>query len=299
MRVRWAVPFLPLACAIACGTLKAADDDPGSTPDAGGGDSDGGDATDGGTCDPAKPFAPPTPLAGVNTPQEELGAWPFGSKIFVGRGSADAEAIVAIDTAGGPPVAIQLSSQFVTNPTLSTEGLTMFFEEVIGAAPAVNAIGRAKRSTTSLLDFVEQPTVDFADAGGVEQITPRLWGDQLWFSGYTDAWRLFHATVDGETVGVPLEAAELHESSSGEFMAVLTGDRRRIYFGRGVDHYTIWTASRTGPSDAFSDVHTVAELNGLSTQLPVWISDDGCTIWINGSGAGTGGSDLFVAKKPP
>jgi hypothetical protein len=315
MRARWTALLFPLPTAVACGALSGSDDDETIRLDDGGKGADvvGVDGTDanegapppdGGPCDLTQPFGAPKLLAAVNTGlDDELSAWPFGGKIFVERVDTQTSSILLIDPDGGSTQTVSLTAVGPGNPTLSDDGNTMFYDQTVDdSGVTTKMLARAKRASPTTLVFAPQDTIDFSGTLTSDgQILPRLWGSELWFSAAIGGvWKLYHATVVGQIVSAPTVADELHQDGQGEFLALLTGDRKRIYFARGTATNKVFTASRAAVTDAFGSVTEVMELNKFSDHLPSWISEDGCTIWMSAKAAdpGTPSYDIYVATKP-
>ena len=84
-----------------------------------------------------------------------------------------------------------------------------------------------------------------------------------------------------------------------EVVATVTSDELRIYFGRynGAD-WDIYTASRSSIGDGFGAATAVAGLAqpGI-TELPSWVSPDGCDLYYSSNAPGGMGTDMYLVTR--
>jgi len=315
---RWALAP-SLVAAAACGDVDEAPRDApgrdGPAPDAPAADASIDAAA---ACDPRANFGTPMPLAGFATggteyaprlSPDELTLYTSGP---LGDGSTRSDLYVAtrasVETAFGHPTRLTTSSEADDyNPTVSSDGLTLFFDSTRGGGP--RRLYVAARSTTlgefgsaSLLAGVGSAVAEDAD------IQPFVSADgvELWFSssrtggrGATDLWR---ALRSGAGFGAP-EAIVGLSSSVADELPLVSADRLTVYFGsnRGGDGTTggfdIWTARRTTVDDGFPSPTPLAHVNTAGNDFPTWLSPDGCRLYIITDQGGT--YDIVVAERAP
>lgn len=277
---------------------------------------DSGPASDAGAdaaaspCDLDKPFGALELVPGVNAGTEddrlpylspdELTMY-FTSARPTTDGGAATLAIWRATRAvnGGPfggltPVAEVNALSEVSGPAISADGASLVFEylDVDHTDLYVSTKSSGVWSAPAKLGN----GINTPDGEGFAYLV----GDELWFSrGYSaqlpDMWR---APKSGSTWGPPVRVDEL--SAKGAIAPVLTPDGRRIYFGSfDVDNYDVWTASRASSTGAFGVPSTVAELKTDGTEIPRWVSPDGCRLYVSQLRR-NGGSDfdIMVASKP-
>ncbi len=112
------------------------------------------------------------------------------------------------------------------------------------------------------------------------------------------------STASPFAVDPPTNFAAINTSAGEGFPTVML-DQLTIYFasvrtdGGAKGGNDIWKATRTSTSSAFVTPVNVSELNTAGTELPTWISDDGCRLYFDSDRNAGAGLDLFVASKPP
>lgn len=89
-------------------------------------------------------------------------------------------------------------------------------------------------------------------------------------------------------------------TNSQEKFPVVSVDELTVYFASdragGQGARDIWKAVRTSKSDPFGVATLVPELNTTADDIPTWISDDGCRMYVSSTVAGS--FDMYLATKP-
>jgi hypothetical protein len=113
---------------------------------------------------------------------------------------------------------------------------------------------------------------------------------------------LYRARRSGTTWMTPMLAPgpNVNSSDYDEEYPLISADDLTLYFASdrpgGAGALDIYVAKRTGTALPFGDPVRLAEPNTAVTEIPSWISSDGCELWL--SRAATGGHDLMVARRP-
>jgi len=86
-----------------------------------------------------------------------------------------------------------------------------------------------------------------------------------------------------------------------DILVVYWASTRRDLGARGGDD--IWRATRARRSDPWTEVTNVAELNTGSSEVPDWLSPDGCRLYFHSDRAAppenTLLTDIYVAERAP
>lgn len=93
--------------------------------------------------------------------------------------------------------------------------------------------------------------------------------------------------------------AAINDNTSRDTSPVVTLDQLTVYWASdrsgGVGSLDVWKASRLGPSDPFGNPTDVTSVNTGFDDVPSWISDDGCRLYLY---AGTTQYDVLMASRP-
>jgi hypothetical protein len=312
-----------LAAAAACGTLESGDPGPpafdAAAPDApvdAGVTDDATPDVDAGSapCDATAPWGSITPIVtrsdlygnGVATLEEDertiyfdaLVAGPRAT-IFTGQRANIGEPFTAVGELANVPI----TTNDTYTPGLSPDGRTLFF-----TSNRVTGLYRLWLSTrvspTGAFGIASPVTAIGFGSGTSPDDEPFAIADELWFvSTRTGNAEIFKAPIlDGGAVGSAAIVAEL-ESPALDVRPVLTRDGLTIFFGstRGAGAtLDVWTASRKSKSDAFAGATAVTELNTPQRDVPVWISADGCRLYLSSDRPPStpGVVHVYVASRP-
>jgi hypothetical protein len=284
------------------------------------------DAAPGGTaphgpsapCDLAKPFAAPVLVAGVNSTADDSQAAMSADELTIyvassrtgGPGKSDMYAATrATKTANFGALALMAGVNSAGNDgsaTVTSDGLA-FYVASDRATPATYDLYVATRATataafgppTLIAGLSTTTTLDgspYINGGGTV----------LYFDsdrgGTRDIFRTSRPSANG-AFGAPVLVGELNSPTADDKYPVVSGDELSVYFGSdrpGSAGFDIWEAHRTTISDGFGTPRLSINLNSTATDLPVWISSDGCRLLLSSdrtTGA-VGGRDLYLATRP-
>ncbi len=279
------------------------------------------------SCDPRTPFGPPTLVAGL----ADLGAtWIGGLRLSpdsrVGYFSANLEAgpldnsndsnlytstrVNAAYPFGSvepvPGAGINSGPAHEVSPTVSGDGLLLVFARYPPGPIDAAVMHYATR----------RGTMDPFTYGG--PVFSSGWdpflredGEVLYFAAQSDGGAdsdLYRATRSGPSFDEAVAVAELN-SGVDDADPVVTPDDLTIYFaskrpstGTAPDastsgHFSIWTATRASPSDAFSTPRPVNELDSPGDNDPSFVTADGCTLYFTNSPPLNAADVLYVARK--
>jgi hypothetical protein len=185
-------------------------------------------------------------------------------------------------------------------PSVSPDGLTLFFESNRGGPSRLYA---AARATT--LDEFGAPEVVEDNHSVLSDGQPFVFANReaLYFASNRNLhWQLFRASGNG-TLHFGTEARVEIDSASDESAPVPTIDDLALYFSsnrpdggaRGAND--IWVARRASPTEPYGAPLDVMELNTSSDDFADWASPDGCRLYFHRNDIL--GSQLFVAEKTP
>jgi hypothetical protein len=264
-------------------------------------------------CDPKKPFGAPVALAGpVSSAAFELSpslttnelAMVFQRTIGVEGGSLMMATRATTADAFGEPVelaALASGLDGIQQPSMTADGLLLFFVGVTGPDADLYAVSRATPSSTFELNQRRKAIeVNTGASESVPKVTPD--GAELWFSVQdgVEPRRLVRSVRDN--IGGYAAAAAVSElgSPQGEAGAAFSKDGLTIYFGSerpgGKGAMDIWTAQRASMAAPFGAPTVVAELNSPTEDYPGYLSADGCRLYFDSDRSG--GVDIFVATRP-
>lgn len=274
---------------------------PPAAPAAGGGGSGGATA---GTCDTSLPFASqdlvvgaPDDDSGYGVPRlsgDELRAYYSSASGLLYRAERQS-------TGGAFATGSQLLSfASAWQPSLSTDELKMVFSR----GDDHEQLFVATRSSISSPFGTPVALGSSVNNSSRAQIDPYLRADgkELFFHRYNpgnsnDRGDIFSATIDGATASTAQAVAAINSPADDRY-PVVTADGLTIFWGSdrtdlgGKGLTDIYTAKRSSPTAAFTDVKNVAELASTADERPAWVSPDGCRLYFQK------GNSLLVAKRP-
>ncbi len=261
-------------------------------------------------------FGPPIPLPGVNTASNELNAWLSADELEVwlttdrpeGVGGYDVFRSTRDDPAAafGPAMLLAGMSTVAAQEqvhSLSADALTLY-----GASDGIGSIGAfdvmVATRPNALAEFSALAPIANINSG-VSDSEPSISADgtELYFSSIrTGTWDLYRALLGaGGTFGAPVPIGELNMPDAGEGNAVVSADGLTIYFASTRDDpaWDVYAATRSTRDDAFGPPVSMMDVNTSATDLPVWLSSDGCRLVLGSDRPGEGGYDLWIAEREP
>ena len=190
-------------------------------------------------------------------------------------------------------------------PTLTADGLTMFFESTRSGPYQVLVATR----TTLVAQFSAGAPVANLNAGPTDG-QPFVLPDEsaLYFvtnrtgtSGGLDLYRAARGV--GGQFGVPAPVSTVN-TPSNEYAPVATSDELAIYFSSNragsltKGNSDIWMARRASPTANFDPPVDVQELNTPDEEWPDWMSPDRCRMYFTRNVSGTART-IYVAERSP
>jgi len=274
-------------------------------------------------CDPSQPFGPPTLVPGLDPggdinvvsgndtsarlSRDELTIY-FGSDRATANGGFELFAATrptVTDAFAMPTLIDELASSAgeTQSPTLTPDGLTMFFES---SRSGDFQIFQTSRDTLGS-PWRRPKTVDTIDRGndggpanqvGAPYVVP---GGALYFHELV---RSFHDIFRADSLGIRDLSGAFRGTEDAQ--PAVSDDELTMYFastrpdpgGNAQGGYDIWIETRSSVDDDFGSPSVVQEVSSGRDDGPTWISPDGCRLYLQRSGGGLP-ARLFVAQKPP
>lgn len=260
-------------------------------------------------CDPTKPFGAAVLVEGLASSVEDasLRMSPDEKTAYFFSARSGAKLLF---TATRPRVTAAFSNVSVLanvnmgdqyNPTISADGLTLFFASYRSNGIGDNDIYQATRANIAN-DFNNirvTPNVNTA----ASEVQPYLTrdGTTLYFVRATAAAQAVFRAMGSATVGFanPSIVSELH-GPTNDTDPVLSADGLTMFWGSdrpgGMGDVDVWQAQRTTPSGVFGQFVPITSVNTAGFDSPSDISADGCRLYITSTRGRTG---VYVATRPP
>lgn len=264
-------------------------------------------------CDPLAKFSPIVQVGGLAMTNEfasvphltadELSVYfsagPFQSgtsQLFVAHRSG------ATASFEPPNVLPAVNMAFDSDPTVSSDGLELWFVSDRGGGVTPQHLYVATRASTS--DDFSTPVTDPDITTTAPDITPFLTADgqQLWFASTRPTspqatsfpLNIWYATREGKSFTTPrLEPAFAATDQATYSDPVLSADRLTIYVMKNEfasDTRSVWRSHRNTVQDPFPAPALVSE---LGTAVPGWLSADNCRLYVSAPGT------IYIATRQP
>jgi hypothetical protein len=267
-----------------------------------GGGSDG--PTPATRCRPSQPFGTPTVVTVMNP----------GGTFVNGRLSPDERvAYLAINTAnqidifisvranrslpfGAPtPLGALNSTDFEASPSVTEDGLTIYFESNRYSA---FRIYRATRSFLGAEFSKPEVVTDLGgDPAGSPAVTPD--GRVLYFHAYrNNVMELDRAVSNGAGFDPPKPVPGVQVGNGDKFAPIVTPDELTLFYWMGAG---MWSASRDSAEQPFGPAVLLSELDtlhGSSVPEPIAVSADGCRLYYV-QHPDNSSPKLYVAERLP
>jgi WD40-like Beta Propeller Repeat len=273
-------------------------------------------------CALGKPFGAPRLVAGLETAATWLGGLRFSPDLqtayfFAFRassvgGSSDLYSATRATPGStlervSPVAGIGINTaDDEDNPTVSGEGLMLIFGRSQGLGNDTHLYYATRGS----------PSDPFNDMGLVPNVNVlntvdkfpflRQDGEALYFSStrnFSANADVYRAAWNGSTFDTPVGVAELNTPYDDD-APVVAPDDLAIYFTSerpdpsAAGGQDIWMATRASTNEPFSRPTNVTELNSPDSDIPTFITADGCTLYFS-STRGRTSQAAWVATKPP
>jgi Tol biopolymer transport system component len=274
-------------------------------------------------CDVTKPFGTPILVPGLNGSSsaddgtarfsaDERTAYFYsdraGYQIFTATRASRTDTFSTPQPIGGYGITSGAGNEFKF-PTLTTDGLTMFFESDPGGTYQVIVATRSDVTAS----FTTSAPVAGINAGPDDSqpfVLPD--GSALYFmstrndgsatAGTADIYRAARASSGQFTT--PVQVSTIN-TSAGEYAPVPTPDELVLYYassrsdGPARGGFDIWMTKRASVNDAFDPPVNVVELNTSINEIPDWISPDRCRLYFDRLGASGTVDKIYVAERAP
>jgi Tol biopolymer transport system component len=265
-------------------------------------------------CDPAKPFGAPALILGINSNVRDQGAELiddltiiFGSERSPGTGLYMATRSTPTSPFGTPaPITAINATGGATGPTLTADGLTMYYALTTAADPGdIYVTHRNSRADA----FVAGTRVTGVNSTGTE-LDPFISADgsTLYFDSTQATGAALHLYValrqPSGSFATP-QALTAFNTSAVDGHPVLSPDGLTLYWSStrtddgpkgGTD---IWSARRTSTAGEFAGLAPVAELNSPMNESMSWVSPDSCMVLLQSDRPdGVGLQDIYQAIRP-
>jgi len=271
-------------------------------------------------CNLSKPFGAPVAITELNTTKDDAVARLTHDELTVyfvraSPGSYDtADIFTATRQAKGQPfgsatpLALNDNTRGDFEPSPSDD-LTLFFSSdrvgTLGAGDLFVATRSDVLHPFGGVTSVQGNINTTANEGYVYALPNSL---TLYFrSGVNGTDDLFRATRPNTSATTfttdPPSAFQSVNTATNEEAPVVSLDERTLYFasnrtdGGAKGGLDIWMATRPDTTSSFGNLTNVAELDTTADELPSWISDDGCRLYMSRI-TGAGDFDLYIATKP-
>lgn len=264
-------------------------------------------------CDPTKPFGAPTPVPGINSNVRDQGAELvddltiiFGSDRSPGTGLYMATRATPTSPFGSPAplTAINATGQ-ATGPTLTTDGLTLYYALVTGQDAGDIYVTHRDHRTDAFVAGTRVTGINSASSDLDPFISAD--GSTLYFDSAQGGTALhLYAAVRqaGGTFAAP-QALTAFNTTAVDGHPVLSPDGLTLYWsstrtdGGALGGTDIWRATRTSTAGEFANPAPVAELNSAMNESPSWVSPDSCVVLLQSDRpGGSGAQDIYQAVRP-
>jgi len=257
-------------------------------------------------CRPAEPFGTPTPVAGVNTDDDEIGFALTRDELtgFVTRVVQDtppsaillaAKRTALADPFGTPTQDATSSLNAVDGDELfpfpSNDALTLYFSRTISSGDP--RLLTAARASVGAAFRSEAPVqLDGSPLVGRSAL-PSADGETLY---WVDTSSTLHSASRGSAPGEFITQRDLSQDEVAS--PVLSTDELTVYYANsGVAG--ILVATRASRSDEFGAATVLAGLDSIAGDAPVFLTSDGCVLYLKSNRpGGRGGDDLWQAQRP-
>jgi hypothetical protein len=266
------------------------------------GDGEGGPTaeTDAGACDPRAPFTVSTRISSLSTIASERGAtlssdeleiyfttqFDFAAGAAAGLSHIYRATRSSTTTGFGPPERVfPAFAVEEADPAMTRDGRTLYFSArgatiSLGSYDIYSAGRRSKGGPFAGGTLLEPVSSTAYEA------SPTIAADhtEMILSHASPSYELVRAARDPDSgvFGKTAPLADLTPSKAPVYAPVLSADGLTLYFAYAPSVANqIWRAHRTSKDGPFGPGEAVAEVNIGTNQLPVWLSDDACHLYVS------------------
>jgi hypothetical protein len=182
------------------------------------------------------------------------------------------------------------------SPTVTADGLTMYFVSARTGTSGMRDVWKATRATT---------TADFANVTNVTELNSTAEEHDVYVlpdhsAIYVSSARnggvheIFRAARNGSGFNAPMLVFSLTPGFVNR--VVVAPDERTMAYQAGND---IYLTTRSSTSDAWTAGNSQTPLNTVNADNPTWISSDLCRLYFQTNRVGTQGLDFHVTVRSP
>jgi hypothetical protein len=186
------------------------------------------------------------------------------------------------------------------SPTLSADGLTMFFAASVGGT---ERIYQTTRTTTTSLTFANTKAVftGVTDNRGTpalsyDGLTLYFYSSGLGGAGSRDIWAATRLTVTA-SFGTLKSTSAINTSAMDHLPWVSADELTMYYISDSSGSSDIWMTHRASRLDAFGAGSRISELNSSSVDSRAALTSDGRVAYFSSDRARAGYSDIWVAVR--
>jgi hypothetical protein len=260
-------------------------------------------------CDPTADFGDPTLVPNINSSfndsmsmaHDELTAYfsrDDGSSVMLTSTRASTTEEFSSPTIDTTLVAITSAAGTSSLPSSTADGLLVYFNRQI--SPDTPRMFVSARTTQ--VDVFDEGSPIFTRSGGgwsaaKAALFPAIssdgralyWVDYYEFKLLASTRQYSHKSFSEPLV---LSTFEL-------FYRALAADELTLYYSSGLEASDILVSTRISKSDPFETGVLVPNVNSAEADAPLFLTSDGCLLYLRSNRpGGTGGSDIWVARRP-
>lgn len=265
-----------------------------------------------GNCDLGQPWGTPVEVSSLQSSTREAGLHSFGPQLtalfWVGPlGATNLYSATRIDTSHpfqSPTLLNNVNggggAQY--DPSVSGDGLTLFFRSTRAGGPGLDDIYWASRSNLQS-DFSNVSLVANLNSSASD-VQPYVvpGGTEIYFSSdRTGDYDIYDATGSAGAFGAPIRVAEVSQVGADDQNPTVSPDGLEILFSSsrsgsqgGQD---IWMAQRSETTAPFGVPTLVPQVNSAGNDYPSWVSPDLCQLYLYSDRTGT--LHIYLATRPP
>jgi hypothetical protein len=261
-------------------------------------------------CNPDSPFGTPTPLTSINTADSEEAACLSPDELTLYFSSTRAGTLGGYDMFTATRSSTDLPFTDVTplaglntaagerRPVVTGDGLYLY--ALFGSSPNYEiAVGRRTSAAVAFGALASVAGINSASNDEPTSVLPdhRAIYFQSNRGGNYDIYRTPRA--NGQFgAAVPVSGVMVNTASS-DHSATTTPDELTLFFGSdrpgGVGGNDVYAATRASTADGFGAPVNLQAVNTTGTDVPSWVSADGCVLYL--TRGPTGAYDIFVAAR--
>jgi len=261
-------------------------------------------------CNLAKPFGSPVLVAGIASTAEDasLRLSPDEKTAFFFSARSGTKLLyTATRTSVTAPfsnvsVLANVNTDNQYNPSISADGLTLFFASYRSSGIGDNDIYEATRKTLTG-DFTNiRPTPNVNTAASEVQPYIAHDGNTLYFvRTLPSGLGVFRATGSLSLGFTSAGIISAFDGPTNDSDPVPSADGLTMYWASdrpgGTGDLDIWEAHRATISGTFGNLQPVSGVNTIGLDAPSDVSEDGCRLYLTSTRAGKTG--IYVASRPP